>query len=362
MAAWRRNALTERLGIELPIIQAPMAGGLVPPRLVAAVSAAGGLGMLAAGYVAPEALRDQIREVRALTDRPFGVNVFVPGSEAIATTTGPNAARLLSGYRAELGLPIEPPPGDGREPFEALVEGVLAEGVSIVSFTFGIPPEGLLRRFQAAGVAIVGTATTVREAEAWAAAGASAVVAQGAEAGGHRGTFLGPAAEAMVGTMALVPAIASAIDRPVIAAGGVMDGRGLAACLALGASAAQLGTAFLTCAESSVAPPFRSALLASDERSTAVTRAFTGREARGLANRFIRELAPFQAEVPGYPLQHARTRDLRQRAKERGDAEFMSLWAGQGTRLSRAFTAEQLMAALVAETESAIARLCGSDG
>jgi nitronate monooxygenase len=357
--SWAQNALTERLGLRYPIIQAPMAVGLVPPRMVAAGSNAGGLGMRAAGYLTPEPLRAQIREVKSLTDRPFGVNLFVPGPAPTPTTTGPNAARLLAGYRAELGLPPEPPGAGADDPFDALLAVVLEEGVPVVSFVFGVPGPEAWRRLADAGVVALGTATTVHEAERWMAAGAHGVVAQGAEAGGHRGTFLAPAEASLVGTMALVPAIATAITGPVIAAGGVMDGRGNAAALALGASAVQLGTAFLLSPESSIAPAYREALLAGDEAATAVTRAFTGKAARGVRNRFLRELAPFQDELPGYPSQHHRTRDLRQRAKELGRSAYMSLWAGQGLRLSRELSAEALVAALVAETEQAIARLCG---
>jgi nitronate monooxygenase len=357
--SWARNPFTERLGLRYPIIQAPMAVGLVPPAMVAAVSNAGGLGMLAAGYMTPEPLRAQIREVKSLTDRPFGVNLFVPGPDGGATTTGPNAARLLGGYRAELGLPPEPKGSGADDPFETLLDVVLDEGVRVVSFVFGMPGPEAWRRLADAGVVTLGTATTVREAEHWMAAGAHGVVAQGAEAGGHRGTFLAPPEESQVGTMALVPAIATAVDGPVIAAGGVMDGRGIAAALALGASAVQLGTAFLLCSESAIAPAYREALRTGDETATAVTRAFTGKAARGVRNRFMRELAPFQDELPGYPNQHHRTRDLRQRAKELGRSDYMSLWAGQGLRLSRELTVPALMTALVDETDAAIARLCG---
>jgi nitronate monooxygenase len=357
--SWAQNAFTERLGLRYPIIQAPMAVGLVPPRMVASVSNAGGLGMLAAGYLTPEPLRAQIREVRALTDRPFGVNLFVPGPAEGPPITGPSAARLLSGYRAELGLPPEPPENTANDPFDALLAVVLEEGVPVVTFVFGVPGPDVWRRLAEAGVTVLGTATTVREAERWMAAGAHGVVAQGAEAGGHRGTFLAPPEESLVGTMALVPAIASRIAGPVVAAGGVMDGRGIAAALALGASAVQLGTAFLLCTESSLAPAYREALRAGDETATAVTRAFTGKAARGVRNRFMRELAPFQDELPGYPDQHHRTRDLRQRAKELGRSDYMSLWAGQGLRLSRGLSVAALMAALVTETDATIARLCG---
>jgi nitronate monooxygenase len=359
---WAQNALTERLGLRYPIVQAPMAVGLVPPTMVAAVSNAGGLGMLAAGYMTPEPLRAQIREVKSLTDRPFGVNLFVPGPADGETTTGPNAARLQEGYRAELGLPPEPPGAVTDDPFDALLDVVLEEGVRVVSFVFCVPGPEVWRRLSEAGVVALGTATTVHEAERWMAAGAYGVVAQGAEAGGHRGTFLAPAEQSLVGTMVLVPAIATRIEGPVIAAGGVMDGRGIAAALALGASAVQLGTAFLLCTESSIAPAYRTALRAGDETATAVTRAFTGKAARGVRNRFMRELAPFQDEVPGYPSQHHRTRDLRQRAKELGRSEYMSLWAGQGLRLARELSAEALVAALVAETDAAIARLCKPGG
>jgi nitronate monooxygenase len=242
------------------------------------------------------------------------------------------------------------------------------ERVPVFSFTFGLLPADDLAALHGAGAFVMGTATTVREARALEAAGVDAVVAQGAEAGGHRGSFLGPG-HALVGTLALVPQVVDAVSVPVVAAGGIMDGRGIAAALALGARAVSLGTAFLACPESGASPPYRRAVLANglvpgprslreaelgrgDDDPTAVTRAFTGRAARGLRNRFLEEMA--DAPVLPYPLQHALTADLRREAARAGKAELLSLWAGQGAPLARARPAAELVRDLAREAEEAV--------
>jgi nitronate monooxygenase len=266
------------------------------------------------------------------------------------------AARALAPWRAEVGLPPRTAP-EPLAPHAERLRVVVEERVPVLSFTFGtLPPEDLaaLRR---AGVFVMGTATTVREARALAASGIDAIVAQGAEAGGHRGTFLDPPERALVGTLALVPRVVDAVALPVVAAGGIMDGRGIAAALALGARAASLGTAFLACPESGASRPYKDALLAppAEDDGTAITRAFSGRAARGLRNRFLEEMA--DAPVLPYPLQHAMTADLRREAARAGRGELLSLWAGQGAPLARARPAADLVRDLVRETEEALARL-----
>lgn len=347
------NRLTRLCGIRHPVVQAGMAGGATTAGLVAAVSEAGGLGTLGAGYLQPQAIRDAVRTIRSLTDAPFAVNLFVPetfevpGSQAYANAP-------LTPYRRELGLE-EPGEFPSYAPsFEDQIAVVLEERVPVFSFTFGIPADEQIAELREAGVVTCGTATTVREAVELERRGVDAVCAQGYEAGGHRGTFIGDALEAMVGTFALVPQVADAVSVPALAAGGVMDGRGLAAALALGADGVQMGTAFLASPESGAHPAYKEALLAAIDEDTTITRAFSGKPARGLRNRFTEEMAPHEAGLPDYPVQNAYTRDLRAAAAERGDTGLMSLWAGQGARLVRAEPAGELVEAVVAEAERII--------
>ena len=346
--------ITRLFGTRHPIVQAGMAGGATTPRLVAAVSEAGALGTLGAGYMQPRAIRDAIREVRSLTAAPFAVNLFVPEPfEEPASPTEANAA--LDEYRAELGVE---PPEDFRPyapDFEAQLAAVMEERPAVLSFTFGIPEEAHLSALGEAGIVTCGTATTVREAVELQARGVDSVCCQGCEAGGHRGTFIGEARRAMVGTLALTPQVVDAVDMPVLAAGGVSDGRGLAAALALGADGAQMGTAFLTCPESGVHPGYKQALLDATEEDTILTRAFSGKPARGLRNRFIEEMAGREDELPDYPVQNAYTRDLRAAAAKQDRPEFMSLWSGQAARLARSESA----ADLVERAASEAARILG---
>jgi nitronate monooxygenase len=333
---------TEKLDIEHPVIQAPMAGGVTTPELVAAVSEAGGLGSIGAAYLSPRAMREAVRRTRELTDRTFAVNLFVPQPFEEASGRVARANELMESYRDELGID---PPGriDEYAPaFEEQFEVVLEEGVPIFSFTFGALESGLVGRLKEKGTTVVGTATTVEEAKRLQADGTDLIVAQGAEAGGHRGTFLGGFEEAMVGTMALVPQVVDALTVPVIAAGGIMDGRGLAAALALGAEAVQMGTAFLVCEESGAHPAYKEAVLGAAEYRTILTRAFSGRPARGIENRFLREMREQEGELPPYPVQNAWTKDIRGAAQEQDRPEFMSLWAGQAARLGRPMSAAEL--------------------
>ena len=357
---WPR-ALADRLGIESSIIQAPMAGGPSTPELVAAVSSAGGLGSFAGGYLAPEAIREAIRRIRALTSRPFAVNLFAPepprpppGADEIE-----RARRALAPFRAEVGLAEAAAPGPPT-PFAEQLRVVVEERVPVFSFTFGALAAEDVAALARAGVAVMGTATTAREARALEAAGVHAVVAQGAEAGGHRGTFLGPPERGLAGTLALVPQLVDAVALPVVAAGGIMDGRGIAAALALGAKGVSLGTAFLACPESGASRPHKDALLSrADDDATTLTRAFSGKLARGLRNRFTEQMAG--APVLPYPLQHAMTVELRREAAKAGKADLLSLWAGQGAPLARARGAGDLVRDLVRETEEAVARLARGD-
>lgn len=357
-----RTALTRLLGIEHPIIQAPMAGGPTTPALAAAVSNAGGLGTLGAAYLAPDTLRREIAAVRALTDRPFGVNLFVPETPGM-TATAERIARaqsLLNPLRAELGLPPSPDVPPHTDSFADQLAVVIAERVPVLSFTFGIPAREHLDALRAAGILTVGTATTVAEGVALARAGVNAIVGQGSEAGGHRGTFTPDAASAeraLVGTLALIPQLVDAVRVPVIAAGGIADGRGLLATLALGAAGAQMGTAFLACPESGAHPQHKAAVLAATDEDTVITRAFSGRSARGIVNHFIEALRPHEAEVAPFPMQNALTRDIRQAAARADRGEYLSLWAGQAARLAAARPAAEVVRETVEQAERLLRQL-----
>ena len=352
-----QNDLTRRLGIEHPIIQAPMAGGTTTPELVAAVSNSGGLGSIGAGYMAPDAIAEAIDRTRALTNRPFAVNLFIPGAFSINTDAIGQANARLDRFRHELAIERPAPPTRYAPPFDDQFEVVAQAGVAVFSFTFGQLDAARIARLQAAGTVVIGTATTVAEARALAHEGVDMIVAQGSEAGGHRGTFLGTFEQALIGTMALVPQVVDAVDVPVIASGGIMDGRGLAAATALGAQAAQMGSAFLTCRESGAKPAHKKALLDAGDRATVVTRAFSGKPARGLANRFITEMAPLEPELPDYPVQNAWTKDIRAAAGNAEDDAFMSLWAGQAAALSRDRSAAECVKTVMAEYTQCLARL-----
>lgn len=345
--------LTRRLGIQHPVIQAPMAGGTTTPELVAAVSEAGGLGSLGAAYMSPESIREAIGEIRNLSDRPFAVNLFVPPDYDVDARSMERSVSLLEPYRRELGIEQPPLPEDPqtvrfREDFDEQLAVVLEARVPVFSFTFGALPAATVEQFKEGGSTVIGTATTVEEGKHLEAAGVDAIVGQGAEAGAHRGTFLGSFEASMVGTVALVPQLVDAIEVPVVASGGIMDGRGLAAALCLGAQSVQMGTAFLLCEESGAPAAHKVAVLAATDDATAITRAFSGRPARGIQNRFLLELAGHEEELPPFPVQNALTRDIRGAAGKQSRPEFMSLWAGQAAGLARR-TRSQKAADLVRE-------------
>ena len=356
------TALTQRLGLRHPIIQAPLAGGGDTPELVAAVGETGALGFIGAAYLTPAQIVEASRAVRARTARPFGINLFAPLPAPEAPRDPGLALERIAPFHAELGLPAPALPAAGGHPFDEQLAAALESGASVFSFTFGIPPASAIEVIKARGMFLMGTATTVEEAVALEKAGVDALVAQGSEAGGHRGTFAGTFEAGMVGTMALVPQVVDAVTLPVIASGGVMDGRGIAAALALGASAVQMGTAFLTCDEAGVPEAYKQAILAAREHETRLTRAFSGRPARGIVNRFMTEVdraEPAGAILP-FPLQNALTRPLRSAAGRQGRAEFLSLWAGQGVRLARRQSAADLVTRLASETAAAVGRLAAS--
>lgn len=326
---------SRRFGLRLPLVQGPMAGGPTTPALVAAVSNAGALGFLAGAALAPEKIASEVAAIRALTDRPFGVNLFVLDTAHPDDATVRRALASIDPLRAHYGLPPGEPLARYAPDFRAQLDTLVDLRVPVVSFTFGLLAKEDVARLHAAGSDVIGTATHVAEGLAWRDAGADAIVAQGAEAGGHRGTFIGEVPHALIGTMALVPQLADATGLPVLAAGGIMDGRGIAAALALGAQGVQMGTAFLGCAESAIPADWKARLRASADTATSVTRAITGRHARGIRNPLMQQLEAHPGNVAPYPVQNALTQELRQRATRANDGDYLSLWSGQGAPLAR---------------------------
>jgi nitronate monooxygenase len=344
-----KSELLRRLGIEHPIMQAPMGGGPSTPELVAAVSNTGGLGWLGAPYLTPQQILDTVQRVRLLSDRPFGVNLFAGAYERDHRVDAAAMLALLGEVHAALGLPPPTLPVLPPDPFAAQLAAVLEARPAAFSFTFGIPTPEDLARLRARDIAILGTATSVEEARLLEEAGVDGIIAQGAEAGAHRGTFAGAFESAMVPTLDLVRGIGDAIALPVTASGGLMDGRDISDALRAGASAAALGTAFLTCPESGAPAAHKSAILSAHTDTTVITRAFSGRPARGLANDFIAKLIGKEGAILPYPLQNALTRAMRAAAAQRGESGFLSLWAGRGVARARALPAGELVRLLSAE-------------
>jgi len=334
--------------LELPIVQAPLAGGPSTPALAAAVSTAGGLGFLAAGYKTAAQVAEDVAAVRAQTDQPFGVNVFAPPAapgdhDAVARY----AARLI-GDAERQGAML----GDARhddDDFDAKLALLHDLRPAVASFTFGCPPPDTIAALQQDGIAVWVTVTTAAEARQAVGAGADALVAQGTEAGGHRGGF-DDVAPGAIGLLALLQLVRAETDRPLIASGGVMTGAGIAAVLAAGANAAQLGSALMLTPEAGTSAPHREVL--QHEGETALTRAFSGRTARGIVNRFLRE---HDAEAPSaYPEVHHLTAPLRKAARTRGDADAINLWAGQAHTLAQARPVTELVRELAADAREAL--------
>jgi nitronate monooxygenase len=322
--------LQKLLEIELPIIQAPMAG-VQGSALAIAVSNAGGLGSLPCAMLSFDALRMELAAIRAQTTKPFNVNFFChtqpkpdPQREIIWRST-------LSPYFNELGIDTNAiPAGPGRVPFSDEAADVLDEfKPAVVSFHFGLPSEALLERVRSWGAKILSSATTVDEALWLEARGVDAIIAQGIEAGGHRGSFLSDDLHVQLGTFTLVPQVVDAVKIPVIAAGGIANARGVAAAMALGAAGVQIGTAYLLCPEATTSAVHRAALKSDAARCTAITNLFTGRPARGIVNRVMRDLGPMSSVVPAFPLATSAIAPLRAKAESLGSSEFSPLWAGQ---------------------------------
>ncbi|WP_395103665.1 NAD(P)H-dependent flavin oxidoreductase [Actinomadura sp. SCN-SB] len=338
-----RAGSLERLGIEHPIVQAPMAGGASTPALAAAVSEAGGLGFLAAGYKSAAAVREEITQTRGLTSRPFGVNVFMPAVDAVDGSAVRAYWKHLLPEAERLGVGPGSPPGDRTDDWDAKIEDLLADPPPVVSFTFGCPDLGTVSEFQVQGTFVIVTVTTQDEALSAATAGADALCVQGVEAGGHQGSFVNDTAGTPL--RELLAAVRTITTVPLIAAGGLGTGEYIAEVIELGADAAQLGTAFLRCPESGAHPVHKAALADPRYTRTSPTRAFTGRPARSLVNRFVEEHG--EQAPAAYPDVHYLTSPLRRSAAEHGDPDAMSLWAGTSFRLAVDAPAAEIVATLV---------------
>jgi nitronate monooxygenase len=359
---WPDRRLLDLFRIEHPILLAPMAGPSTP-ELAVAVADAGGLGSFACAMSNAEQVRAAMGVIRQRTSRPINLNFFTH------TPTAPDPesearwrARLLPYYQ-EFGLDQSNVPSSSRTPFDAVLCGVVEEfKPEVVSFHFGLPEDRLLRRVKATGCKVISSATTAREARWLAERGCDAIIAQGSEAGGHRGMFLTNNVASQAGTFALVPQVVDAVPVPVIAAGGIADARGVAAALALGASGVQIGTAYLFCPEAQVAPLHRAALRSAADDSTALTNLFTGRPARGVINRVMREVGPISTETPAFPLAGGALAPLKTAAEAKGSSDFSSLWSGQSAALGREMPAAQLTRQLAEETLDRLGALFSGAG
>jgi Dioxygenases related to 2-nitropropane dioxygenase len=350
--SWRSTPVTDMFGLELPIVLGPF-GGASSVGLVAAVSNRGGLGSYGLYGLDADRITGVAADIRAATDRPFALNLWLPHGDDPRPDDEAYARYLdvLAGYFDELGLPLPERPARYLVPFDEQIEAAIAARPAALSVVYGVPDAALVDRCRDAGIRLIGTATTVEEARALDAAGVDAIVATGFEAAGHRVSFLRPAEESLVGMFALVPRVVDAVRAPVIAAGGIADGRGVAAALALGASAAQIGTAFLACDESAANPPHRARLWSTTAEETVLTTVFSGRLARGIPNRMSRELSERVRELAPFPVQNWLTGHLKRAAAATGDPDFTSLWAGQAASLVRHRTAAELIAAIEHEVD-----------
>jgi nitronate monooxygenase len=348
---------------KIPLIQAPMASAQ-DATLAIAVCQAGGLGSLPAAMLTPDRLLEQIATIRNATSAPFNVNFFCHAEPTSDPEIKARWRKRLAPYYAEAGVdPSAIPAGPVRAPFDARLCAVIEETrPAVVSFHFGLPPTDLLSRVKATGALVLSSATTVAEARWLEQNGADAIIAQGREAGGHRGMFLSDDIDAQPGLISLLPQVRDAVRLPVVAAGGIGDGRGIAAAFALGADAVQIGTAYLRTPEATTSPMHRAALANARDDATRLTNVFTGRPARGLVNRFVAEVGPMSEDAPQFPLAAGGAAPLRAAAEQRGSSDFSPLWAGESASLARDEGAEALTRRLWAEGQSVMERLSGRAG
>ncbi|GGE56188.1 putative nitronate monooxygenase [Pullulanibacillus camelliae] len=308
--------------------------------------------MIGAGYMTPQQIKAQSEEIKQLTPRPFGINLFVPnafnGSEESIRSATMSLQLIRQAINAQQPDSIDIPQFDQLViTFNEQIKVIIEEKIPICSFTFGLPSEQVIAELKQHNIILIGTATTVSEAIEIENKGIDLVVVQGSEAGGHRGNFMSNTQQSLVGLMSLIPQVVDHVNIPVIAAGGIMDSRGVMASLCLGAQGVQMGTAFLTCTESGANPVYKDAILSAKEDQIVLTRAFSGKFARGIFNQFIAHMQPYEAAFPDFPIQNALTKNLRKAAASQGNKEFMSLWSGQSPRLAKNQRASLLIHSII---------------
>ncbi|MBC8027133.1 MAG: nitronate monooxygenase [Steroidobacteraceae bacterium] len=354
----KHNEFMRRLALDAPIVQGPFGSGLSSVDLVVAVSESGGLGSFGVHHLDGAGIRDVAARVRARTRKAFALNLWMPLGESddpqLSDEQWNAAVELLEPYFDELRIPLPARPARFGPRFEEQIETVIDLAPPVFSFIFGVPSSSVLERCRRAGILTVGAATTADEAKLLSDAGVDAIVATGFEAGGHRVSWLREPEDCLTGNLALLPQVLDVVNVPVIAAGGIADGRGIAAVLTAGAGAAQIGTAFLACVESNAAPLHRDKLFSADARRTSLTRAFTGRLARSIHNDFIEAVRGREAAIAPYPVHAWLTAQLRPAALAAGRTDIISLWSGQCAPLLKHRRARELFESLVAETESAL--------
>jgi len=348
--SWPNTRITELLKTTLPIIQAPMAGGATTPELIATVSNKGGLGSLAAGYMMPDDIRLTIRKIKTLTNKPFSVNLFIPEKHHADDNQMDQAKNAVQLSCPELNFSIPSIKPPYTPPFEDQMNIILEEKIPILSFTFGILSDDWIEILRKKGIKLIGTATSLAEAKCLDESGIDAIVAQGSEAGGHRGTFIGNAENALMNLSSLISALVNGVNIPIIAAGGIVDAKGIIGALTLGASAVQMGTAFLCCPESGIHPLYKKLLLSLSHDNTTLTRAFSGKLARGIKNKFITRMESYKNNILDYPIQNALTNTMRKEAIKQNNTDFMSMWAGQSAYLCKELFAEKLIEQLDNDT------------
>lgn len=345
--------LQRHLPVDVPLIQGPFGGGLSSVELVVAVNAEGGLGSFGVHHLDGAGIRAVAEDIRRKTNRPFALNLWIPSATSdtspLTDAAWQDSLELLRPYYHEMGVPLPNRPGSFAPSFEEQVETVLEVAPPVFSFVFGVPSPEVLERCRSLGIRTLGAATTVEEAKVLEHAGVDFIVATGFEAGGHRVSFLRPPEDCLMGTLALVPQVVDSVRIPVIAAGGIADGRGVSAAFSLGAAAVQIGTAFLACEESNAPSIHRDQLFSAAARRTVLTRAFSGRLARAIHNRLVDELRGREASIPPYPVQNWLNAQLRAAALAGGRADLISLWSGQSAPLLRHRRVATLMSALRAD-------------
>ncbi|HEY6527091.1 MAG TPA: nitronate monooxygenase [Cellvibrionaceae bacterium] len=349
---WRNSRVSQLLGVQVPIIQGPFGGGLSSVALTAAVSQAGGLGSFGVHHLTAEQITQIAAAIREQTKKPFALNLWLPFDSSDYQPTEIEFQKYLEPlkpYYIELGLNVPVQPQAYAPAFDEQMQALLEARPAVFSFVYGVPPSWVIEQCKSRGIITLGAATTADEAVVLEKAGVDMVVASGFEAGGHRVSFLRAPEESLTGTFSLIPQVADAITIPVVAAGGIADGRGIAAALTLGAAAVQIGTAFLACSESGASQSHRDKIFSSEARYTGLTRVFSGRLARGIRNRFMHELS--DSTPAPYPIQNWLTGKLKQAANEQNRPELMSLWCGQSAPLLRRRNASELMEELIAQTD-----------